>query len=158
MAYGEIYTVVFEAVAATAVQDLFEINAAAGKPLRVHALMLSQHTEVGDAQSELLRFKVIRAHSTSGSGGSAPTPAPLNPSAAASSFTAEVNNTTQATGGSPITLHADTWNVQAGLALILPPELHWVVPGGGRLVVAMSTTAPADSITLSGTLYVEEIG
>ena len=157
MAYGEIYSVVFEGVAVTAVQDLFEINASSTKPLRIHSIYISQYTEEGDAQSEMLRLRVRRATSTSGSGGSAPTPVAINPSAAAASFTAEVNNTTQATGGSPVVLHVDTWNVQAGYQLILTPETQWTVPVSTRFTVELNE-APTDSITMCGTIYVEEIG
>lgn len=154
---GNVYTVSFEGVAVTAVQDLFEINAGSTKSLRILGLMLSQYTEEGDAQDEMLRLRVRRGVATSGSGGSAPTPAPVNPSSAASSFTAEVNNTTQASTGTPVTLHVDAFNVRAGYVLILPPEMQWIVPAGGRLTVELNE-APADSISMGGTIYVEEIG
>lgn len=157
MLAGNVYTVSFEGVAATAVQDLFEINANSAKPLRVHALYISQYTEEGDAQDEVLRLRVRRGLSTSGSGGSTATPAALNPSAAAASFTCEINNTTQASTGSPVTLHVDAFNVRAGYQLILPPEMQWVIPVSGRLTVELNE-APADSVTLNGVMYVEEIG
>jgi len=38
-----------------------------------------------------------------------------------------------------------------------PPELRIVVPVGDVVVVNLNTT-PADSITMSGTMYFEEIG
>lgn len=154
---GNVYTVVFEGVAVTAVQDLFEIVAAAGKPLRILGLMLSQYTEEGDAQDELLRLRVRRGLTTSGSGGTAPTPAALSPSSSAASFTAEVNNTTQASTGSPVTLHVDAFNVRAGYNLILPPEMQWEVAGSSRLTVELNE-APADSVTMNGVIYVMEMG
>lgn len=154
---GNVYTVSFEGVVVTAVQDLFEINASSTKPLRILGLMLSQYTEEGDAQDELLRLRVRRGLATSGSGGSAPTPAPLSPSSAASSFTAEVNNTTQASTGSPVTLHVDAFNVRAGYCLILPPEMQWEIQVSGRLTIELNE-APADSVTMNGTLYVMEMG
>jgi hypothetical protein len=154
---GNVYTVSFEGVAATVVQDLFEINASSTKSLRVLGLFLSQYTEEGDAQDELLRVRVRRGLATSGSGGSTSTPAALNPSSSAASFTAEINNTTQASTGSPVTLHVDAFNVRAGYVLILPPEMQWIVPASGRLTIELNE-APTDSVTLGGTLYVEEIG
>lgn len=151
-------TVVFNSVAVTAQQDFFEINASSTKPLKIHALYLSQSTEVGDVQEEGLAILVKRGATTSGSGGgSAPTPVVLPPSAAAVSFTAEINNTTKATSGTIVTLHSDNWNVRTGFVLILTPSMQWEVPAGGRLTVELATT-PADSITMSGTIYVEELG
>ncbi len=157
MAYGEIYTVSFEAVAVTAVQDLFEINAASTKPLRIHAIYLAQYTEEGDAADELVRLRVRRGLTSSGSAGSTSTPAALNPSAAAASFTCEINNTTQASGGSPVTLHVDSFNLRAGYQLILTPDCQWIVPISGRLTVELQE-APTDSVTMTGVMYVEEIG
>jgi hypothetical protein len=69
-----VYTVTFQAVAITVSQDLFEITPADDKPVQFLGLFLAQNTDVGDAQDEILRWSCIRGHTTSGSGGSAPTP------------------------------------------------------------------------------------
>src|SRR5690242_16165892 len=94
-----VYTVTFQAVAITVSQDLFEITPADDKPVQFLGLFLAQNTDVGDAQDEILRWSVIRGFTTSGSGGSAPTPRPTKRSDAAAGFAAEVNNTTKATTG-----------------------------------------------------------
>ncbi len=154
---GVVFAVTFSAVAGTAVQDFFELNAAAGKPLSIHGFNISQNTEEGDAQDELLHVRIRRGQTSSGSGGSAPTPVPLNPSAAASSFTAEANNTTQASGGTIVVLYEDAMNVRAGLPVMFPPELRPKIAGGGRGTLEL-VDAPADSITFNGTIWVEEIG
>lgn len=155
---GRMYSVEFEGVAVTAAQDFFEITPADDKPLAVHALFLSQASDVGDAAEEILRFKVIRGFATSGSGGSAPTPIPLNPVDTAAGFTAEVNNTTIASTGTPVDLHSDAFNIRTGLALILTPEMRWQVSqASGTLLVVQLMVAPTDSLTMSGTLYVEEL-
>lgn len=154
---GRMYSVQFTGVAVVAQQDLFEITAAAGKVLRLHALYLSQSSEVGDAQEEGLSILVKSGQTTSGSGGSAPTPVPLNVTDAAAGFAAEVNNTTKASAGTIVTHHADNWNVRVPFQIIWTPETRPEITGSRRLTVELATT-PADSITMSGTLYVEEIG
>ena len=155
--YGRMYTVSFTGVAVTAQQDLFEIVAAAGKPLVVHAIYLSQSTEVGDAQEEGLSIIVKSGQTTSGLGGSAPTPIPTNVTDAAAGFTAEVNNTTKASVGTIVTHHPTNWKVRVESINILPPEMRIPVTGSRRLTVELGTT-PADSITMSGVMYVEEVG
>lgn len=154
---GRVYTVQFTGVAVTAQQDLFEIVAAAGKNCRVLGLYLSQSTEVGDAQEEGLSILLKSGQTTSGTGGSAPTPVPLNVTDAAAGFTSEVNNTTKASVGTIVTHHADNWNVRAPFVLLWPEKMQIELTGGRRLTAELATT-PADSITMSGTLYVEEYG
>lgn len=154
---GKLYTVSFAAVAVTAQQDFFEINGSSTKLLCVHSIRLTQSTDVGDAQAEGLALTLLRGHSTSGSGGSAPTPTPMEPNQGASSFTAEVNNTTIASTGTAVTYYAWNWIIQAPfIEQFTPEERPWLEPSG-RLVLRLSTT-PADSITMSGTMVVEEIG
>ena len=71
-----IYSAQFNGVAVTAQQDIFEINVASTKVVRVHSLHLSQSTEVGDAQEEGLSILVKTGATVSGSGGTAPTAVP----------------------------------------------------------------------------------
>lgn len=154
---SRMYTVSFTGVAVTAQQDFFEVTAAAGKNCRIRALYLSQSTEVGDTQEEGLSIILKSGATTSGSGGSAPTPTPTNVTDAAAGFAAEVNNTTKANTGTIVTHHADNWNVRMPYQLIIPPEWCVELTGSRRFTVELGTT-PADSITCSGTLYVEEFG
>ena len=154
---GRVYAVTFDQVAVSAAQDLFEITPAANKPIKIIGLFLGQSSDEGDAAAELLPISVIRGNATSGSGGSTVTPTPLTPTDVAASFTAEANNTTIASTGSPVTLHADAWNVQSGYPLMLPDQLKWPCTAGQTRIV-VRVTAPADAITMSGTLYVEEEG
>ena len=154
----KMYSVVFSSVAVTAQQDFFEIVAGSAKVCCVHGFELSQSTEIGDAMEEGLAVLVKRGQTTSGSGGSAPTPTPLQLGQGASSFTAEVNNTTKASTGTIVTLHSTNWNIRATPCswIYTPEQRIWVAPSE-RLTVELATT-PADSITVSGTLWVEEIG
>lgn len=158
MANDRIYTVEFEGTAVTAQVDFFEISPADDKPIEIVGLFLSQSSDVGDAQDELLRYRVIRGHATSGSGGSAPTPRPLNRSDAAAGFASEVLNTTIASTGTPLNLHSDTFNVRAGLQLWLPDGCEWEASQADTTIVVRLMAAPADSLTMSGTLYVREQG
>lgn len=154
---SRMYSVSFNAVAVTAQQDLFEIVAAAGKNCRIHALYLSQSTEVGDTAEEGLNIIIKAGQTTSGTGGTAPTPVPQNVTDAAAGFTAEVNNTTKASTGTIVTHHADNWNVRVPYLWLPTPAMQIELTGSRRLTVELGTT-PTDSITMSGTLYVEEFG
>lgn len=161
---GRLYTVIFDNVAVTTAVDFFELNPAADKPIRILGIMVGQTNRVGDANEDMLRWSIVRMTGstlTSGSGGSTPTPQALNPGDPAASFTAEANNTTQAsTTGTTSTLHADTFNTRTGLQFIPTPEM-WPVgidsSATGILVVRL-LEAPGASTTFTGTVYVEEVG
>jgi len=155
---GRIYTVEFEAVATTVAVDFFELQPADDKPVNIFGLFLSQSSDFGDAQDENLRYQVVRGHTTSGAGGTSPTPRPLNRSEAAAGFTAECNNTGAASGGTTHNLHSDVFNVRAGLGLWLPEGAEWNASQADTTLVVRLKAAPADSLTMSGTLYVEELG
>lgn len=154
---GRIYAVTFEGVAVTAQVDFFEITPADDKPVAIHGILLSQSSDLGDAAEEQLRVKVIRGHATGGSGGSAPTPAPLNPNDTAAGFTAETNNTTIASTGTTVDLAALAFNIRAGLEHYFPPECRPMASQANTTLVVRLMAAPADSLTLSGTLFVEEL-
>lgn len=154
---GMEYFVHFDQVAVTAAQDFFELNAAAAKPLVVEDGELTQSTELGDAQEEQLVLRWRRGNTTSGSGGTAPTPAKKNPSFAASTFTAEVNNTTKATAGTVDTICPSTWQVRAEKRFVPLPQGVIECQGGGRLCLEL-VNAPVDSVTISGWLLVREVG
>lgn len=153
---GRMYTAAFSAQAQTAQVDFFELLAATGKPVRVHAIHLSQVSEVGDAAEEGLAVIIKRGVGvTSGSGGATPTPAPIDVNDAAAGATVESCNTTKATGGTFTTLEAHNWNIRQPFVRIYAPEERPRVHPGDRLVVELGTTE-ADSITFSGTLVFEE--
>lgn len=153
---GRTYVVTFNAVAVSAAQDLFEIVPADDKPCEIVSMHIGQYSDAGDAAAELLGISIIRGFTASGSGGSAATPAPMNPNAATAGFTAEVNNTTVATTGTTTTLHSDSWNVQAGYNYIPPLDARPVV-GQGQTSLVVRITAPADALTMNGTLVVREL-
>lgn len=152
---GRIYSVIFSAVAVTAAQDLFELTPADDKPVEIVGIEIGQTTDAGDAADELLQLSIIRGFTASGSGGSTPTPSPLDPVDTAAGFTSEVNNTTLANTGTTATLWTTAFNVRAGYINWFPPEARPAASQANTtLVVRM--TAPADSLTMSGTLFVRE--
>ncbi len=154
---GRLYTVQFSAVAITAAQDLFEINVASTKVVRIHELHLSQTSDTGDAAEEILLIKMISGYTSSGTGGSAPTAVPLSLGDAAYAGTVEVNNsTTQASGGTAVTHCVWGWNVRLPLDVIFTPETRKVLAPSARLVV--TCPAPADSLTTNGYMVIEELG
>lgn len=155
---SRMYVVQFGPTAVTAQVDLFEVNTGANFITVIHGMELGQSTEYGDAQEEAIAILMKRAHSTSGSGGSAPTPTPLEPNSGASTFTAETLNTTQATGGTPVTVYATAWNVRSSPSpWQWTPEARIYLAPSSRFAIQLQA-APADSITMSGSLWVEEIG
>lgn len=151
------YTSVFTAVAVTVQQDFFEINSVSNKTLIVHSIRLSNSTDVGDAAAEGLQVDLVSGNATSGSGGSTHTPSPLNTGGAASSYTVEINNTTKASTGTAVTHYSWNWIIQAPFIEQFTPAEQVVLAPGGRLCLRLGTT-PADSITLSGTMVIEELG
>lgn len=153
---SRIYTVPMDAVAVSAVQDFFEINSASGFVTRLLEVFLGQSSDAGDAEDEMLRVQIIRSHSTSGSGGASVTPVGVNPGSAAFGGTCERNNTTQATGGTPVTILADTFNVRMGWVYRATERPIIVIPPSGRLVIACPA-APTDAVTMSGYAVIEEI-
>lgn len=158
MARG-VYTVSFDQqtiASASGDYDLFEIVPADDKPVEIVALSLGNKSEVGDAQDEMLAYSIVRGNTTS-SNGSAATPQPLDPSDGAASFTAETVGSTPATSGTSVALVVDTFNVRAGLMLVFPEAMRPKVSQANTGMYVRLTTAVADDLTLSGTVWVREL-
>src|SRR5262245_16816067 len=158
---GRMYTTHFKDVAVTAAQDLFEVLGASDSLTVVHRVMLTQSTETGDAAEEMLKLTTNRGVGavTSGSGGSTHTPQAVNDGDAAFGGTVEINNTTiMATGSGALEqLEAFAWNLRVPLDLIWTPETRPVISPGNRWTLELES-APADSVTMSGTVWLEELG
>ena len=151
---GSIHAAAFSAVTVTAAQDVFEIVAPADRMVAVREVRLGQSSDPGDAQAELVPLTIVRGHMTSGSGGAPVTPAALRSGDAAASASVERNNTTLAQDGSAATLLAEAWNVQTPYIYRPEADARIIVAPGERLVVRIG--APADVLTVSGTLVFEE--
>ncbi len=154
---GRMYSAEFSKVAVSLDQDVFEITPADDKPVAIHAVFLSQSSDLADAAEEILNFKIMRGHTSSGSVGSSSTPAPLNPIDAAAGAAVEVNNTTIATTGTIVDLHSGAWNIRTGLQLIFPPDQRPVTTEANTTVVVRLLEDLADVVTMSGTIYFEEL-
>lgn len=158
---GRKYTVSYQGTITNAGgdTDLLEIGPADDKPVRLKGMVLSQTSEVGDAAEEGLRISVILlpATFTSGSGGSAVTPAPVDSADAAAGAACECNNTTVATtSGTAVTRLELGWNERNS-----PFDFWWPegyepkVKQGEGLVVRQQTTA-ADDYSGCFTFFLEE--
>lgn len=150
------YTVTFAAVAVTAAQDLFEISPADDKPIEILGIELGQTSDSGDAQDEQLQLSIVRGHTSSGSGGNSATPSPVDSNDSAAGFAAEINNTTIAASGSTTTHLVTAWNVRAGY---IRQFAEWERPRASQAntTIVVRTSAPADSLTMNGTLWVREL-
>ncbi len=152
-----VYTVQFNGVAVSAQQDLFELVANSAKPIVILGFSLSQSTEVGDTAEEALSILLKSGQTTSGSGGSTPTPVANDSTMAAASFTAEANNTTKASAGTIVTHGAWNWNIRVPLDVLFTQEQQLVMAASRRCTLELATT-PADSITMSGVIWIQELG
>ena len=153
---GRLYTAQFSAVAVSAAQDLFEIVAPSDAIVKIHNIRLGQTSDVGDASEEILLIKLNSGATTSGSGGGSYTPVPIELGDAAFGGTCEINNTTQAADGTIVTHHAWPWNVRGPFEIIFEPETRPVLSPSRRCVLTIP--APADALTMMGTITFEEIG
>ena len=152
------YTAVFSAVAVTAQQDLFEVTAPATGLVVLYELMITQSTEVGDAQEEGLAILLKRGATTSGTGGTqAITPPPVSFGDPAFSGVVDINNTTKATAGTIVTLASWNWNVRVPFQIIWLPETRPMLSPSQRCTIELATT-PADAITMSGVFTYESLG
>lgn len=152
------YSVSFDNVSVAAAQDFWEITPADDKPVAIIGWFIDPvggTADAADADSENWRISIVRGHTTSGSGGSAPTPQPLATPDTAAGFAAEVNNTTIAsTAGTTIGAHG--LNVRNGDRTYLPQEMwYWCSQASTTIVVRLLST-PADAVALSGTLFLLE--
>jgi hypothetical protein len=160
MSYGMQYTAVAVATAKTVESDIIEITAPADASVLVTSIYLSAPltADMGDAQAESLKVQFIKGYTVSGSTGvgAAITCTPLQSGFAAQGSVVDTHNTTLANTGTPLTLHEDIYNSQIGYQWRPAPNEYIVLSPSQRLVVRVA--APADSITIAGTLNFTEIG
>ena len=140
--------------------DLLELTPADDKPAKLRGMVLSQYSEIGDAQEESVRISIIRLPATVTSGnGTATTGQVLGDLDAAVGYTAETNGTTVATTtGTAVTLVEAGWNLRN-----TPYEMWWPDPEfapevrqASALVVRLQSTL-ADDASFACTFYIEEV-
>lgn len=159
---GRVYSVEFEAqtvATASGDVDLFELDAAAEKPIELFGLFIAVTSEVATnvGEDEFLRWRVIRGHTTTGTGGATPTPRPVKVTDPAAGFVADTLNTAIASAGTAVNLHSDAFNLRTGLQFWWPEGCEPDTSGASLLVVRLMA-AVADDVTMSGTAYVREFG
>ena len=163
-----VFTAQFNGIAITSAsgtQDLFELVPDATTRIRILEVEINQGSDFGDAEAEIRPILFMRGHTTTGSGGSAVTPANLSPYGRVSVTTVARNNTTLATAGSPKTVLATGWHLQAGF-IWRPPEdfardpfrRHIVIKPSQRFVIRLATGLADDLADVSATVTFEEIG
>lgn len=153
---GRLYTSCFQAVAVTAGQDLLSLLATSTVPLKIHYFSCGQSSDAGDAQDELLRIRFRRGMTTVGSGGSAPAMNPLDVrELTAATATARANDTTPASIGTIVEIWEECFNVRSGYIFMPTPELRPTIGISTRGAFNLPS-APADSLTMSGTIVWEE--
>lgn len=148
-----VYTQQFIAVAVSAQQDLFQIEALI-TPITLLGLVLGQETEEGDAVAESLG--IIIARITDDVTDDALVEAQMDAGDAVMTGDTAINETSELTTGIDI-VHADAWNIALPYVWMPPPEMRIIIEIGNALVVNLNET-PADAITMSGTVYLGQSG
>ncbi len=147
---GRMYTVEFTAVAVSAQQDLFQIEALV-TPAKIHAIYISQSSDVGDANAASVSILIRRA--TDAVTDDLAT-VQLDKGDATQTADVAINETTELVTGTEV-IHSEDWNIALPWVWLPPPEMRIVIPVGDVVVVNMNTT---DTLTMSGTIYFEEEG
>lgn len=149
---GRIYSLSFTEVAVSAQQDLFQVEALV-VPVKLHSVILSQSSDVGDAAAESLSIIIRRV-----------TDAVMDDLAvvnidtgdAAQNADVAINETTELVT-SPTVIHTEDWNIAFPFIYLPIPKHRPNIVIGDVIVVNLNTT-PADALTMSGTLLFEEMG
>ncbi len=147
---GRMYTVQFTAVAVSAQQDLFQIEALV-TPAIIHACFISQSSDVGDANAASVSILIRRATDVVTDDLAT---VQLDKGDATQTADVAINETTELVTGTEV-IHAEDWNIALPWVWLPPPEMRIVVPVGDVVCINMNTT---DTLTMSGTIYFEEVG
>lgn len=158
MPQGMMYKANLVATAITAsTTDIWEYTAPADSCAIVHFCNVSQATDYGDAQAEGLGIKIVKGNTSSGTGGNTVTMTKGQTGFAAAGGVFESFNTSAANGGTEVIEHEEAFNVQIGFNYRPTPEERIVLSPSERVACRL-TGNPADSITLRGTVIIEELG
>ncbi|KKL22592.1 hypothetical protein LCGC14_2433930, partial [marine sediment metagenome] len=105
---------------------------------------------------EGLTINLQMGNTTTGSGGSAINAAPVNFNDAADAATVRANDTTEVSVGTAVIKHSEAWNVRMPFIYLPAPEDRFII-ANALFFAAQLITAPADSITMNGTIVFEEL-
>lgn len=149
---SRMYSAPMDAIAVTTATDLFHVTVT--DTIVIHEMDLCQTTDLQDAAEEVLRIGLYR-EVTGGSGGTALTESPyLDKDDTAATAVLLAANSSISTGG--VLLHVIGWNIRVPLEKIWTPETRPSFDSSEDPVAFRLLTAPADSVTISGTLVWEE--
>lgn len=153
-----IFAANFSAQAITTATDIHELTPATDRPIIVYGLTMGQTTDLGDAAEEVLMIGVYR-DATAGSGGTAATEYVYNNTAVTTTITCAVRQLgTASTGGTLIDIIP--WNIRMPLFWFPIPELRPKfsnIAAEGPTSTFRLIAAPADSITVSSTIFWTEV-
>lgn len=154
---GKMFSAAASIAAVTAAVDMIEILAGTDRSIKIHEIHVTQETEFGDAQAEMLDFSVQfrRGAVTSGTGGAAGTEVDLGGQGATASAATEFGNTTRASGGTQEIFHREAAHVAAGFHFV-PTEMARPILGATDLLICGLETAPDDAIDFRATIVWEE--
>lgn len=153
---GRVYTMGFQNVTLSAVQDLLAVYAGASKIFAVLSVSIGQVTGTAVA-NQRIRLRYLPTTVTSGSAGSAGVISPYVPGDVAATVTGRTNDTTQATSsGTAVNLWNDQWNIINGFLWVPPiPSRPPVIGLSGAFIVSLDT-APT-SIVCNASILIEEL-
>lgn len=148
MAY--LVTAPFDNLSITTATDLFHLTLSANKGVVPVEMTLGNFSDLGDAAEEVLRIGVYRGV-TGGSGGTALTEVMADANNTSTIGTAVLaNNTTISTGGT--LLDVIPWNIRVPLLYAPVPEARIPFHAGTGPIAFRLLAAPADAISVSGTI------
>lgn len=153
----ELFTIVCENQAVSAIQDLLAAYAASTKKLQLLAVEVAANGQatVGNYP---LRIRYLPATVTVGSGGSAVTAHNINPDGASPSFTAARNNVTQAvTGGTAVDIVATQFNPINGYYWAAPTQVGDEPKADLSGAFTLSLDGIAGTLNVSATMWIREI-
>ena len=148
---GRMYSLSFADEAITTAVDFFQIEPVTAAVV-LHACYISQTLDVGDAAAENLVIQIRRVTDALTDADAA---VKLDPDTPTETADTVITATALATGAAIV--HVEAWNIALPWVWLPPPELRIWGEIGNVLTVGFKS-APADSLTMSGTLYFEEIG
>lgn len=155
-----IWSAVGTKTAVTTTCDLCSIIPAAGKPVILYSIRVSQNTKAQDANDAMQRIGIVTGNTTVGSGGTTYTPKPLGSpgTSPTASSTVRIFDSTIATAGTAITLLEDNFDVRAGWLWIPTPDERIEVPVTTNRVCVRLLDAPGSSTSYSITVNFAEVG
>lgn len=153
---GRFYSIGFEDVSVSAVQDLINITATSGMAFKLWRLELGQRS-ITSWEAKPIRIRRVPATVTPGSGGASATPRPLTNGDPAATITGRVNDTTRMTSsGAIVTLLTREFEFLNGLVLVFTPLEAPVFTISQGCTIDLPT-APSGATSMSGTAIVEEL-